>query len=403
MQISPATPSAVITKSNMSPFGDLNAMDLTPLVQLDFVYGINTQTGVSSVANSATVDVNSSRLRIQSGTNAAGSGIFTSKKSIKYRPGQGNIARFTPAFAAGVANSTQIMGVGTAVDGYFIGFNGASFGIMHRVRSVDTWVAQTAWNGDKCDGSGDSGFTIDPTKGNVFQVKYPYLGYGNITLWVQNSITSEWILCHTIKYTNSSVSTQLSNPNLLFYAQVINSGNTSNLIMYCGSVGVFVSGPRQFVGCPKWAADNNKATITAETNILSIKNCTTYNGVTNRSQIRINSISFGGGTANAVLVLRVRINATVGGSPSFAAINGTTADGGVTITSGNSVASVDTAGTTTTGGTYIYNISSSASSGQLIDLTPFDIFVAPGDIVTFSVFASASSTASVSVNWTEDI
>ena len=64
--------------SNVSAFGDLQVVNPTPVVQLDFVYGINSQTAISTVANSATVDTDASRLRLQSGTNAAGAATFSS-------------------------------------------------------------------------------------------------------------------------------------------------------------------------------------------------------------------------------------------------------------------------------------------------------------------------------------
>lgn len=386
------------------PFGDLIAQSLTPLVQLDFVYGINTQTGVSTTANSATVDTIDRKLRIQSGTNSAGSGIFYSRRPAKYRTGQGVVARFTAVFTTGVANSTQIIGAGRATDGYFYGFNGATFGVLHRIAGADTWVAQSAWNGDKCDGTGASGFNWNKTYGNVCQIKYPYLGYGNITFWVLSPATSAWILCHTIQYPNTTAVVQLGNPNLHFYAQAINSGNTSNLLLYCASAALFLVGERSFIGNPKWAFDNSKNTVTTETNIFSIKNCTTFNGVTNESLIRFNSVSIASTSNSGIAVLRMKVGATVGGVPAFTTINGTTADNGVTITSGNSIASKDTAGTTIASGTYIFNITVASPAGSgIIDLTPFNIILAPGETMAFSGYSTASTTIGISANWTEDI
>jgi hypothetical protein len=232
------------------------------------------------------------------------------------------------------------------------------------------------------------------------------LGYGNITFWVQNPTTSAWILCHTIRYSNSTAAVQISNPNLSSYAQVINSGNTSNLIMYVGSIGFFLVGERSFIGSPQWAADNSKNTITTETCLLNIRNATTYNGVTNRSLIRLNSVSFSSAQAAAAAAasfLRFKLGATIGGVPSYATINGTTADGGVTITSGNSVASVDKAGTTVAGGTFLFSLGAGNSTNSFIDLTPFNLFVAPGEIMTISGFSSISATLGCALTWTEDI
>lgn len=387
-----------------SPFGDLIAQPLTPLIQMDFVHGLNTQTSSTSIVTTGVADTSSGRLRLQTGTGAAGSAVFLSRRPAKYRPGQGIIWRGTTAYTTGVASSTQIHGIGNvANDAYAFGYNGTAFGILHRNASSDTWVAQTAWNGDKCDGTDASGFTWDKTKGNVCMIKYPYLGYGNITFWVQDSATSQFILCHTIRYTNSSASVQLSNPNLSSYAQVINSGNTTNVTMYVGSLSVFLCGERSFIGSPKWAADNSKAAITTETCILNIRNATTYNGVTNRSLIRLNSVSLSSTANNGIAVLRFKIGATIGGAPSYTTINGTTADNGVTITSGNSVSSVDTAGTTVTGGTYVFAINIGSPGGVPFDLEKYNIVIAPGETLTVSGFSTASTTIGAVVTWTEDI
>lgn len=399
--------------SNLSAFGTLEVADMTPVIQGDFVYGLNSQlwsTAVTSGAGAA-VDTNASRLRIQSGTNSAGYAYITSRRLVRYRAGQGTVARFTPLFTAGVANNTQLWGMGTIAsnvpyDGYFFGFNGAAFSIARYAAGTPTWTAQTAWNGDKCDGTGASGFNYNPAFGTPAMIKYPYLGYGDIEFFLQDSVTGRWILCHTIRYANTTATTQITNPTLQYIGFTLNSGNTTNQIMYCGSIGVFISGMRLFVGNPKWAIDNNKATITTETNILTLRNCATYNGVTNRGLIRLNSLSVGGDAGKntvAAATIRLKINTTLGGSPSYTTINGTTADNGATITAGNSIASYDVAGTTLSGGTMIFNVTISEPGSSWFDLTPFDLFVAPGEILTISGFSTASATITAAINWTEDI
>lgn len=395
--------------SNMSAFGTLETAELTPIIQTDFVYGLNTQIWQTATVSGtgATVDTNTARLRVQSGTGSANYAYILSRRPVRYRAGQGTVARFTTVFTAGVANNIQIMGMGTIVtnapyDGFFFGYNGTDFGIVHYNRGTPTWTNQADWNGDKCDGSTGSAFTWNPAMGIPVMIKYPYLGYGDIEFYAQTPTTSRWTLCHVIRYANTTTTTELSNPTLNFMAFTLNSGNTTNQTMYCGSVGVFLSGVRSFIGNPKEAADNNKSTITTETNLLSIRNCTTYNGTANRGLIRLNSVSFGSSSATGVAVMRFKIGATLGGTPSFAAKDGTTADAGVTITNGNSISSVDTAGTTVTGGTYIYNLTT-INGGITMDLTPYEIYIAPSETLTISGFSSVSSTLGVSVNWTEDI
>ena len=385
----------------VSAFGTLETAELTPLIQLDFIYGINPQMGASTVSGAgATVDVNAARLRIQSGTGSAGSAVYQSRKTIRYRPGQGCVARWTTAFGTAYASNTQITGAGTSQDGYFFGYNGTAFGLSIRARGSDTWVAQTAWNGDKCDGSGPSVFTINPQFGNVYQVKYPFLGYGTIRYYIQNPVTGAWILVHTIAYPNTTTATQLGNPALNFYAQQLNSGNTTNSTLYVGSVGMFLSGERVFVGSPKWATDADKGSITTEAALLNLKNCTSYNGVANKGLLRLNAVMFAS-TAAHVAFFRFKLGATIGGSPSYTPVNGSTSDGGATLTSANSMASVDTAGTYTSGGLYLFGISA-LGNNSLLDLTNYDIFVAPGEILTITGACSNSTEIGCALDWSED-
>lgn len=372
-----------------------------------------TQAGVT-FGTGAAVDTNASRMRIQSGTSATGYAYEESRRVARYRAGEGMELVYTPIFTAGVADNVQLWGVGAIhdnapYDGYFFGYNGVDFGIAHYNRGTPTWKKRaTEWNGDKCDGSGPSGFSYNPTLGTPAMIKYPYLGYGDITFYLQDSDTGKWILCHTIKYANASATTQVSNPSLYFAGYTKNSGNTSPIIMYCGSVGVFVSGLRSYIGNPKGAADNNKSGITVETAIFTVRNCVSYNGTPNRGTLRLHSIS-AVVTANisSVVVVRIRINAAVGGTSAFTPYSGSTADNGVSITAGNSIASVDTAGTTTSGGFFIYNFSLSAgkdgSGGGIIDISPYEIFLSPGEDATVSVFSTNNAVASVSLNWSEDI
>ena len=234
-------------------------------------------------------------------------------------------------------------------------------------------------------------------------IRYPYLGYGDITFWVQNSVNGAWILCHTIQYANSTASVQVSNPSFPFYANVTNSGSTTNLLTFVGSVGVFISGVRDYLA-QQYATDNSKAAVTAETSIFSLRNCTTYNGVTNLGIIRIRSIALAyNNGVNGFAILRVRKGATLGGVPAYAPINGTTGDNGVTLTAANSIASVDTAATTSTAGFYQFNLNAGNTGQGVLDVSPYLLYINPGEIMTFGCFCTVSGGVQISANWNEDL
>jgi hypothetical protein len=401
---------------NIAPFGDLVTINPTPIIQFDFVYGILASMGSGTVTGTgATVDTNLSRLRVQSGTTATtGSALFTSYRPARYRAGEGILARFTCVFQAGVAGNVQEIGMAISTDGYMFGYNGTSFGILHRNSStgslVQTWTPQTNWNVDTCitgNALNPSGFNWTPTLGNVMQISYPYLGYGNILFYVQNSITGRFILVHQIKYSNTSVNTELSNPTLNFWCRSANTGaNTTNVSMFVGSVGIFIAGMKVYTA-GDFGADNIKNTITTETCILNVKNSTSFNGGVNKGLLRLRSVSFGGNLAGAnpsgIVVLRIKKGVTIGGTPVYTPISGTTANNGDTITNGNSITSRDIAGTTVTGGTMFFNASANMNQGYQIDMTPYDLFVNPSEIWSFTISSTASASAFVSANWQEDI
>ena len=377
-----------------SPFGELVVANLTPVIQADFVYGINANLFSSTLTGSGTA-TSTSQMGIASTTaNASSSALIQTARRAKYRAAEGLLARFTAQFTAGVANSTQTAGMrNAAIDGWFIGYNGTSFGICYRRNSVDTWVAQADFNADKLDGTGLSGITIDPTKINIFQLSIGYLGVRGCTFSIQNPDTKAWIAFHEYSFMNTTADqTQSVNPTMTFGIQATNTTNATNVVVKASSVGVFIVGSRERIGST-YGVNNNKSVGTTETNLLTIRNNTTMNSVTNQSQIRIRSLSLAT-SAGVPVVYKLTKNATLGGVPAYTNIDAT-----------NSCAAYDTAGTTITGGNVQFNTTVGANGNVFVDLTEFDIFLAPGDTLTVSV-ASISGGAAASVaaiNWNEDI
>ena len=432
--------SVEIDGSNVSSFGDIITAPNYPIMQFDFVTlpvtaGVMNQIGGAYITNSATAGVNNGRLALATGVNSAGSSVYMSNKAARYRAGQGITARFTAAWATSAASSTQVIGMCAPVitwtgaptapgqpitaaavgDGFFFGYNGTSFGIRHKNSrtSLDTWYPQTEWNVDKCDGSGGiynpSGFNWDKTKGNVMMIRYPYLGYGNIKFFVQHDKTSAWIMCHVIKYTNTTAEVQVNNPSFNFFAQVINAGSTTNLTMYVGSVGVLLSGEQQFLG-PQFAYDARLSVSQTELPVISVRNCTSLNGVPNKGMIRLRSISVSGDGANTDCRIRIRRNATLTNATFAIPVYGTiTASSvGYILTAAQSCATVDVAATAVAAVSsgavdVLFNAVIARNTGYQIDLTPFDIFVVPGDTVTVTAICGANSNlVQVALNWNED-
>ncbi len=125
------------------PFGEVAVESLEPVFQADAVYGLNSQEVVATTdGTGGTATASGNLFTVGTGGTTAGYfGAIQSRKRLRYRSGQGVVSRFTMLFTAGVANSVQVVGVGTAESTFAFGYNGTSFGVLHStggVREIQT-------------------------------------------------------------------------------------------------------------------------------------------------------------------------------------------------------------------------------------------------------------------------
>lgn len=137
------------------PFGSVHVERLSSEFQVDSVYGINpreviTTTGhavTPGAANSGAVSGDNNLFKCSTGTTQYSFATIQSRKRLRYRAGQGIIGRFTALWSAPVASSTVVVGLGTSESGFYFGYNGTSFGILHSTgnfREIQTLTVTTA-------------------------------------------------------------------------------------------------------------------------------------------------------------------------------------------------------------------------------------------------------------------
>jgi hypothetical protein len=114
-----------------SAFGDSISVELNPVVSVSAVYGVRDNLEQFS-ATGGSITTTNSEFVLQTGTSVGGYGVLWSKRPMVYIPGVGAECRVTGRFTAPVANSLQAVGMFSAVNGMFFGYNGTSFGVMHR-------------------------------------------------------------------------------------------------------------------------------------------------------------------------------------------------------------------------------------------------------------------------------
>jgi hypothetical protein len=101
---------------------------------------------------------------------------------------------------------------------------------------VDTRVAQDDWNGDKLDGTGDSGYTLDLTKAQIFWEDFEWLGVGSVRCGFV--INGETIICHTFQNANNLTSVYMTTAILPVRYEITNTGasNVATLKQICSTV-----------------------------------------------------------------------------------------------------------------------------------------------------------------------
>ena len=192
------------TTFEKSAFNELLVTEITPMFQANFAYNNNARLVTETVTGSGTITNATAMAKCNTTAAGTSSATLTSKAALDYRGGQGGLFRATAVFTTGVAGSEQLLGVGDAVNGFFFGYNGATFGVCHRVNSVDTWYPQTSWNTEKMTAGEINSMTLDPTKGNVYEIQFQYLGFGQIEFSVENSSTGAFDVVHVIRFANTS-------------------------------------------------------------------------------------------------------------------------------------------------------------------------------------------------------
>ena len=135
-----------------------------------------------------------------------GSVVRQSYRSMPYQPGKGLLVLATFVMSDSTsANLTQRVGYFNSENGVFFQKVGSTLSFVLRSyvtgsASDARTVNQSSWNGDKLDGTGPSGITLDPTKAQILWMDFEWLGVGSVRCgFIINGI---FYLCHTFNNAN---------------------------------------------------------------------------------------------------------------------------------------------------------------------------------------------------------
>lgn len=215
-------------------FSKANELDNQPL----FYQNVLTGTATQSYSSNTT----STTLTAAAGGDVA---IRQSRWYIRYRPGKSQQIFVTGNFDGQQAGAVKRMGLfdddtQTQSTGDGIFFEVDDTGIYAVVRSstsgasTDTRVAQANWNGDKLNGTGASGVTLDLTKQQVAVFSYGWLGSAVIQFGFV--IAGAVIWCHTVQPSNTQATVFMARPSLPIRWEVRTTNAAGTIQATCGSV-----------------------------------------------------------------------------------------------------------------------------------------------------------------------
>ena len=487
--------------TSKSAFGEPISVPLTPVLQLDGLYGLDPRQFETYTATGGAATTTGTLMQCSTGTSIGGYGVIRSSRAVRYRPGQGAVARFTAKFSPGVAGYTQRAGFFTQEQALQVGYDGEQFGILLQnggkayisnftitaaatgtgnititldgaatvvavtaadtiavvarkiatafagnadwiveysgtkvcflARSVgpkagafdftdtggtgvtatvtnpqagvahtDTWIPQQSFNIDTLDGFGPSTVNVDPTKLNVFQINFRWLGAGELRFAIENPINGDMIFFHHIHYSNQNIDVHIDNPSLkIGYVAASLGGSGTNVVVEGASMMGAIEGVIQNTKLPVAANISYNPQPNLGNNVyhhaLTIHNRLVYSGKINTREVLLKNINASFTTSSTVPVTVIL----------FYDFNGLPALEYATQSDQySSVYYSTTTGTVTLGNNLpVYVIDVPGGGNSSVDLTDLRIAIPPNHNISAMLYASqAISRVALSLTWVED-
>ncbi len=387
----------------LTAFGDLRIAELSPIFQWCFEYTVdNTEITINTATAPATVSQANAMAVVSTSTTTWRKAYLKTTTHARYKAGLWGLWRFTWLFTTWVASTSQWIWlfdeVGSTADfknGYWVWYDGATLSLVRFQNDVKFSIPRTSWN-DKLDGTWVSWMTIDPTKINVFEVRYQYLWAGMISFHIEDDSTWYFVEFHKILYANLNTTPSAYSPNFHLFIFADNKATTSNLTVKSASYAYFIEWKVEATEFHQpqfssWTITKN--TVTTEVALFTIKSNATYASKTNfiSSIMELFSGSVEASTPNNLATIRFVLDATLWWVPSYANIN-----------TNNSTVSLDTAWTTVTWGKEITSIQLAWKNDRILEnILNLKIILQDSETLTVAVSSTNSATFKWSLLWKE--
>ena len=239
----PDMDSPLIVNTSFDSFGRLRVSNPFTLFDSQNRYQKDPQFSEELVTGgTATYVANESSVDLAVTTSSGSKAVRQSFRVFPYQPGKSLLVLATFVMNEGKTNLRQRVGYFNTSNGVFFQVNNTTKSFVLRTNTSGTpsdtrTVDQADWNGDKLDGSGPSGITLDTTKAQILFMDFEWLGVGSVRCGFV--INGTFILCHTFNNANDLDKVYMTTAILPVRYEIENTGATassSTMTQICSSV-----------------------------------------------------------------------------------------------------------------------------------------------------------------------
>jgi hypothetical protein len=357
-QIVATTGSAVpvsIGGTNVDAFGRLRISAPYTLFDSQQRYESDTQFDTATTGTgTATYMNNEAAVNMTVTAGGVGSVIKQTYRVFPYQPGKGLLVLATFAMDSSTnAGLTQRVGYYNTQNGVFFQKVDGVYSFVLRSSSTPTpgtpsdarTVNQANWNGDKLDGTGVSGYTLDPSKTQILWMDFEWLGVGSVRCGF--IINGEYIVCHTFTNANELSTVYMSTAILPVRYEIVSSVATAGTLKQICATVVSEGGYEQY----------SFGNVARRTTALGTIGSTFLPLVS----IRLKSTRLGA----VVLPQRVQVLPTTSQNYEVALVKNPTLTGASWVNTTSTNVEMDVSATAVTGGTIVQTdyVTSSGSGG----------------------------------------
>jgi hypothetical protein len=218
--------------TNTDAFGRLRVSQPYTLFDSQNRYAIDNQFSTSTSGSGAATHLsNESSVSMAVSTTSGDEVVRQTFRVFPYQPGKSLLLLATFKMDTAKTNLRQRVGYFNTDNGVFLeqGANGITFVLRTSTSGSATdarYVAKASWNGDKLDGTGASGITLDLTKTQILFMDFEWLGVGSVRCGFV--IDGEFIIAHTFHNANTQTSVYMTTAVLPIRYEITNTGTVAS-------------------------------------------------------------------------------------------------------------------------------------------------------------------------------